>query len=561
MYTGVPCSWVLAAFVAATSWGVVTLAQGQNAAEEIRFYLLSTNDLHEHGENLGKIRSFIESMRQRHPGAVIVLDAGDMMYYDRPTGKVDWREKGKDIYAWAGQIRYDAMTFGNHDFTAGVKHTQSLIAKYRLPFVCANIAHQDLDLGGVDSEKPVRCARTFARTVNGHTVRFAVIGLTDQEHKDFHVRDEQGRDKADDRGAPYKNELKVFPVNGAPVKKLAAQLKDSHILILLSHNWDAVDKEHVAGLPGATIVVGGHEHGTVTPGEKAKTFRQHWLLTKSGCYGKHVGLTTIVWDAKNHAVREIIASNQDMSNWRAAKLQVGSDSPPQPRAADSVGSVGAARPYFVAVATRSRGENGLVPANVRDAIGQRQQAMIGAIEAAGGAADGNTVQLKHGSMTFFDPTDCHVSLARSLSSDNLPKIKSVLEHLSKDKSYSIKPLVDGARLARQGDYLAYQFQRDDHAYDKLRGLATHIKTGLEKQGIASQDEGHFHISIAICRPAEGQTSSALQAEFLAALRDHPPRIDPSRLPCEGFGVEGVAVLESVHTRERRYKPLLYIMFQ
>jgi len=266
------------------------------AKGSVNIFILNTGDIHESSKRIGAISQYINNMRSLHPGRVVLLDAGDMLtHFNRVSPESDWQGRHDQMYGWADSMQYDAMVFGNHDFVAGVSTTQQLMGTYHLPYICANLQHPDLN---VPSYKIISRNITLSDG-SSITVKIGVIGLADQDHVDYHHPNTADKDS-----------LTVHPVYNNTIKALINTVgANADFIVLLSHNWDAVDRDSVAKLPGdkTCVIVGGHSHGNFYEKTSGKS------LIKSGAYGRHVGSTLVEWNPNTGKVSKVTAKNNIMN--------------------------------------------------------------------------------------------------------------------------------------------------------------------------------------------------------------------------------------------------------
>ena len=93
-----------------------------------------------HG-GLARVATVVDSLRRRHPGQVVVLDAGDLLQgnafaaYHARSG----RRGPNPIVEAMNLTGYDAATPGNHDFDWGVPELEHALADAAFPYVSANL--------------------------------------------------------------------------------------------------------------------------------------------------------------------------------------------------------------------------------------------------------------------------------------------------------------------------------------------------------------------------------------------------------------------------------------
>lgn len=100
---------------------------------------MHTNDTHAHLDNIAKRTTAIKNVRAKKPNSLL-LDAGDVfsgtLYFNEFQGKADLE--------FMNLLRYDAMTFGNHEFDLGSsKEGHQALADFikgaNFPFISANV--------------------------------------------------------------------------------------------------------------------------------------------------------------------------------------------------------------------------------------------------------------------------------------------------------------------------------------------------------------------------------------------------------------------------------------
>ena len=215
-------------------------ASAQAGQSDIR--ILYINDFHGFAEPykpygsdemLGGI-SFLaaESEKLRKEKPTLLLAAGDMIQ------GANWANMflGESVIELMNEMRFDAMSLGNHEFDYGIEVLRKSISEARFPVLGANVE-------GLDNIKPY-----IIREING--VRIAVIGVvTEDVPASTHPRNVAG--------------LKFDPPADT-VQKYTGVLKDkADIIIVLSHIGHSADRELAGKVHGLAAIVGGHSHTKV----------------------------------------------------------------------------------------------------------------------------------------------------------------------------------------------------------------------------------------------------------------------------------------------------------
>jgi hypothetical protein len=162
----------------------------KNPAKAITLSLMHTNDTHAHLDNVAKRVTAVKEVRKSKPQALLV-DAGDVfsgtLYFNEFKGQADLR--------FMNLMKYDVMTFGNHEFDLGssAEGHQALadfIKGAQFPFVSSNVDFSKDDkfkglFSDLISSKPEqgKIYNGIIKQVDGQKVGF--FGLTTEETKDI----------------------------------------------------------------------------------------------------------------------------------------------------------------------------------------------------------------------------------------------------------------------------------------------------------------------------------------------------------------------------------------
>lgn len=161
----------LSAVFAATGCGAARDAPAGGPDQPFTLTIFATNDLHGNLERLPLVAGFVEvvrAARRADGGAVLVLDAGDMLH-----GTIESNlNEGEAVIRAYDAIGYDAVAIGNHDFDFGP--TGPDVA----PPVGADV-HGALKRRAGEASFPLLCAnvveRATGRPLSWPNVRTAVV--------------------------------------------------------------------------------------------------------------------------------------------------------------------------------------------------------------------------------------------------------------------------------------------------------------------------------------------------------------------------------------------------
>lgn len=201
--------------------------------------ILHTNDVHgrlapvEYRgiKNIGGFArrvAYFNSVRKEDKN-VLIFDAGD--YYQ---GSIYYRlYKGFASAALLKYAKYDAMTFGNHEFDEGISHLKKLVAASKAPYVSTNLRFCDKYL-----TRNVKKSMIF--DINGEKI--LVLGATTPDIAN--LTNSSGIEVLDT----------VKELNNAILKAKA------DYVILISHCGAKYDKYLAQNVNGIDVILGGHNH-------------------------------------------------------------------------------------------------------------------------------------------------------------------------------------------------------------------------------------------------------------------------------------------------------------
>lgn len=242
------------------------LALATAPADTVRVVLVATTDLHgyvtdwDYLQNspwpggLSRAVTAVDSIRQKYPGQVVVVDGGDALqgsvfaaYYGREVT----RDPNPVIEAM-NLLGYDAATPGDHDFDFGVPAFQRALAASAFKWVSGNLNVLPAD------------TLIFSPyiVINRNGVRVAITGFTTPAAM---IAD----------GDKLKGRMRIGPIDPGAIDPVLREMrKDADLLVVLSHsgidgpsNYDTagVGPENVSGRLAAgslkpDLVVVGHSH-------------------------------------------------------------------------------------------------------------------------------------------------------------------------------------------------------------------------------------------------------------------------------------------------------------
>ncbi|HWB40690.1 MAG TPA: 5'-nucleotidase C-terminal domain-containing protein [Gemmatimonadales bacterium] len=205
---------------------------------------------------LTRVATVVDSIRRRHPGQVVVLDAGDLLQGNpfAAWGAREGRRGPNPVIEAMNLAGYDAATPGNHDFDWGVPELERALTDAAFPYVSANLHTLPGDTLLVS---PFRVLRRGS-------IRIGVTGFTTSGTMVWDRDQIRGR-------------IRVARIESAARRTFETMRGSSDLVIALAHSgigggstYDTtgVGAEHVAGsfasLPARPdLVVVGHSHGEI----------------------------------------------------------------------------------------------------------------------------------------------------------------------------------------------------------------------------------------------------------------------------------------------------------
>ncbi len=269
-----------------TTAGLTVLGPGlvaEAASGPARLVVLHTNDMHSRIEpfpdnapqwaglgGMARRAALIDSIR-RQEKHVLLLDAGDIWqgtpYFNFFQGKLE--------YELMSRMRYDAATFGNHDFDNGLEGLQQQLPHAGFPFLSANYDFSGTPLAG--RFQPYKVFDKAGARVGVFGIGLALKGLVA------------------DKNFGTTQYLDPVTVARAQVARLRGPER-CDLVICLSHLGYKYESEKIddrklaAQVGGIDLILGGHTH-TFMPAPEPITGPQGHvtLINQVGWSGINLG--------------------------------------------------------------------------------------------------------------------------------------------------------------------------------------------------------------------------------------------------------------------------------
>lgn len=290
-----------------------------NDNENFSLSIMHTNDTHASLDNMPKTVTAVKQVRAEKPDALL-LNAGDVfsgtLYFNEFQGQADLE--------FMNLMKYDAMTFGNHEFDLGSSEEghQALadfIAGAHFPFVSANVnfaadeKFQGLFSDTISSEpEKGKIYNGIVKEINGEKV--GIFGLTTQETQDL---SSPGAITFEDYKEEAQKAVKAFEDKG--VDKIIAI---THI------GYDdnaAVDNDLIlaAEVEGIDVIVGGHSHTTLSTPTVVAEDATPTVIVQTGNGNSNLGVLDVEFDENGVVVGqagELIAIGDQVEDAEAKEL-------------------------------------------------------------------------------------------------------------------------------------------------------------------------------------------------------------------------------------------------
>ncbi|WML58808.1 5'-nucleotidase C-terminal domain-containing protein [Neobacillus sp. PS2-9] len=257
--------------------------------------IMHSNDTHANLDNVARKMTAIKSVRAQKPDALL-LDAGDVfsgtLYFNQYKGLADL-----EFMELAG---YDAMTFGNHEFDAGIPTLADFVKEADFPFVSANLDFtQEENLSSrfhkdVITESPAggNIYNGIIKVINGEKV--GIFGLTTEETPTI---------SSPGPNVAFKNYIQeaqksVDALKAQGVNKIVAL---THIGYDDSNAWDN-DLTLAAAVEGIDVIVGGHSHSKLDAPFIETTGDEPTVIVQANEYNKFLGTLDVTFDSKGKVI-------------------------------------------------------------------------------------------------------------------------------------------------------------------------------------------------------------------------------------------------------------------
>ena len=264
--------------------------------------LMHTNDTHANLDKAPKRATVIKELRAAYRAEgkpSLLLDAGDVfsgsLYFNKFLGQADLE--------LMNYMKYDMMTFGNHEFDLGETENnialKNFVTKAKFPFITANV-----DFSKNESFNGLQKKTITAGPEKGQIYQGIIKEYKGQKIGFFGLTTEETADIASPGTVAFANYITSAK---AAVKKL--EDRGVNKIVALTHigfdDNEAVDNDQLLArnVDGIDVIVGGHSHTklekpvvvdeTIVPGKTEPT-----IIAQAYQYGDFLGNLDLTFDYK-----------------------------------------------------------------------------------------------------------------------------------------------------------------------------------------------------------------------------------------------------------------------
>lgn len=250
-------------------------------AEEVRLFILHTNDIHGHLEEekgsdptggFIRLASVIRSIKAAFPGQVLLLDAGDTALGTPTSGYF----KGIPVAKSMQSVGYDVVALGNHEFDWGKDALAAMMKANGAQILCANLVNT------ADGSYPYAPSTVIER--NG--LKIGIFGLVAPDTASRTL-------KSNTVGWSF------LPAVPAAKKALAKLPQNLDAVIALTHIGVDADRALAQGVSGIDLIVGGHSHTAL----QTVVTENGVPIVQSGLYCHYLGVLEVMIDTEKKELK------------------------------------------------------------------------------------------------------------------------------------------------------------------------------------------------------------------------------------------------------------------
>jgi 2',3'-cyclic-nucleotide 2'-phosphodiesterase (5'-nucleotidase family) len=260
-----------------------------NVKNPYKLTIMHVNDSHANVEQYPRLTTAVNEVRAANPNSLLV-DAGDVfsgtLYFNQYQGQADLE--------FMNNLKYDAMTFGNHEFDKDSNVLASFITKAQFPFVSANVnVSKDPALGVLFKDE-------LSTSPEGGKIYPAIIKEIDEEKVGiFGLTTEDTTFLA----SPSNDIVFENAVEKAKQTVAALEAQGVNKVVVLSHLGYGPDKELASRVNGLDVIVGGHTHTKLDKPEVIVK-AEPTVIVQANEYLKYLGVLDVNFDANGVVIAQ-----------------------------------------------------------------------------------------------------------------------------------------------------------------------------------------------------------------------------------------------------------------
>lgn len=291
--TGKMSKVAIAAAMTVSLVGIQAPMAATAAEGDFNLTIMHTNDTHANLDNVAKRVTLVDQIRAEKANNLL-LDAGDVfsgtLYFNEFRGAAD--------LAFMNLMKYDAMTFGNHEFDLGGSPEGHLklaefVSGAEFPFVAANV-----DFSADTNMSPYQNDGYTAEFANGEIYNGIIKEIDGEQVGIFGLTTEETTSISSPGNVSFSNYIEaaeeaVAAFEAAGVNKIVAL---THIGLDDSANVDN-DLLLAEAVEGIDVIVGGHTHVKLEEPVVVETNADPVVIVQAQDYNKFLGQLDVVFDA------------------------------------------------------------------------------------------------------------------------------------------------------------------------------------------------------------------------------------------------------------------------
>ncbi|WP_211748034.1 5'-nucleotidase C-terminal domain-containing protein [Paenibacillus sp. Marseille-Q4541] len=265
----------------------INLGSEPPSEEDFEMTILHTNDTHANLDTTNApdtIARRVAAIKTAKEEAVnpILVDAGDVfsgtLYFNKYLGQADLE--------FMNLVKYDAMTFGNHEFDKGSEVLDAFINNAKFPFISSNVNF---------SADPLLNSRfnneVTTQPEDGQIYPAVIMEVDGEQVGIIGVTTEDTANIASPGAVTFDNAIQK-------AKGAVAMLENEGVnkILLLSHLGYDQDVQLAKEVEGIDVIVGGHSHTKLDNAIVDRTNEAPKLIVQTGEKGQFLGNLNVVFD-------------------------------------------------------------------------------------------------------------------------------------------------------------------------------------------------------------------------------------------------------------------------